>query len=408
MIKLPKLLQLALLKKEDSQEKRFLVLDTGSRVVKSACFSIDASNKIKVEGFGKEIRVGDGLKALEEATIGAVNKARSALGERIADLVYAIPSEKAILCTTTAKITRAKPQSPIKESEIAEITAKITKSAYIESAKRYGELYKNAEAKIDLLNTSFVATTIDGSKVLNPLKYQGEKIEASLFCAFAPEEEIKKAKRLAQILGCHLSAVTSSLYTITKSLTLKNLDFNGTIVDIGAKVTNVAVVFGGGIYANLAVNLGTEDGREKICEVLGISPAESGKILEMYKDQKLDPESYNKVKGALHNSIDVWITGLESLFLQFEGVKIFPENIYLLGGGSNIAEYQNLLTTQDWSKNIAFKSAPVITKLELSDLWYLTPNATEEPSLKGETGTLSLGLAGLELWKEGALYGNTN
>jgi len=401
MIKLPKIPKLNLFKKESLEPKTFLVLDIGTRVVKSACFSLNSLGRAKVEGFGKQERENDTLKALEDATIGAVNKARSSLGERVADLIYAIPSEKTILCTTTAKITREKPTRAIKDSEIKEITAKITKSAYIESAKRYGELYKDNDTKIDLLNASFVETTIDNSSVLNLHGYQGEKIEASLFCAFAPEDEIVKAKNLAGLLGCKLSAITSSLYTIAKTLTLKNPNFNGTIVDIGAKITNVAVVFGGGIYANLAISLGTYDIVEKISQVLAIPITESPKIISMYENKKLDPEAHNKVETAIKQATAVWIAGLESLFLQFEGVKIFPEDLYLVGGGSNISEYQNLLTLQDWSKNIAFKNVPKITKITVSNLWYL--DHSKESSILDEVETLSLSLAGLELWQEDTL-----
>ena len=78
------------------------------------------------------------------------------------------------------------------------------------------------------------------------------------------------------------------------------------------------------------------------------------------------------VEACLRNVLEIWISGVELLFSDFDGVKTFPSKIYLIGGGSSLGDVLTLLEKEPWTRNIPFKEPPVFERVSVSDLSYIS------------------------------------
>jgi cell division ATPase FtsA len=96
-------------------------------------------------------------------------------------------------------------------------------------------------------------------------------------------------------------------------------NFNAIILDIGGRVTDVAIVFGGGIWGTRPLPLGGEN-----------------------------------------FDLSFWLSGVETALSDFEGVKSFPNRIILGGGGAQIEGLKEGLLDYPLMRTLPFVSQPVV------------------------------------------------
>ena len=75
-----------------------------------------------------------------------------------------------------------------------------------------------------------------------------------------------------------------------------------------------------------------------------------------------------------------WLVGLEELFSDFNHVKVFPSDFYVLGGSSELPDITELLFEEPWTKSIPFKSLPEFKRIDFSSLKKLNKAQIERPS----------------------------
>jgi len=127
--------------------------------------------------------------------------------------------------------------------------------------------------------------------------------------------------------------------------------YNAIVLDIGGKVTDVAVVFGGGIWGTRALSLGGE------CFTKAVSDEEK-KIA--YATHQLRDEEVPKIAEKLQPALDLWLAGVEAALSDFEGIKTFPRRIVLIGGGANLPELKEGLSTYPLMRSLPFASPPTV------------------------------------------------
>ena len=376
--------------------KSFLALDIGTASVKAALFSFLDNGHVTLLGFGRAHA--EDSAQIADAGLSAYNSIKSTAENPypVKNIIFGLSAKECYLTTTSVKISRKNPQSPITQKEIAQMTEKIQNTSYIESAQALANKIGSDDVQTKLLNSDYIYTKVDGVEVANLDGYKGETVEASLFSAFTTTEKIAELSKIASDLNLKTAAITSNIYTIVKAIKRKaGLSGNRVIIDIGGGATDVAVIFGGGIAACLSISLGASDIVDVIAKDLKVGIPDAQKLLDMYVGKNLDAESVAKVGGLIAKVAQMWSAGIEHLFKEFEGIKVFPGEIILAGWGSAISEYKNSLTGE-WSKDIPFKSPPVFGNFGADYLDFI--KSDKKDILDKEGATLSLSLAAFELW----------
>lgn len=380
------------LKKAKKQKKTFLTVDIGSQTVKCLAFksTVDETDKqhpIKVVGLGKEwlepwsvrsgtiIEMDNVVKALDAA----IFKATEEIEENIDDVIFGVSGDVSTCMVTTARVYRKKPDKEITTKELGEIEAKLLNTAITNAQSKISKKTGDMETSLELITTAIVSSKLDGTEHASLEGLTGRTVEMALFNVFTPKYYLKTLEDLASILNLNILAVTSNLYAISESLKKgkKNSKLDCVIVDFGSDTTDIAVAFGGGIVTSNTLNMGGRQFTRHISNKTGLNFAEAEKRKYDYTFGKLDEKSSEELEIYLEEVSDIWLSGMELLFNNFEGVKTFSSDIYLTGGGSKLPLVTEFLREKPWTKSIPFKEPPTFNKLTAKDIAHVLDTTGE-------------------------------
>src|SRR3989344_761344 len=363
-------------KKEESS--RFLTVDIGSNSVKVMAFDVEKTEKGPVAaiiGIGKrpllEESARGGVIVDAEDVAKAVTHAASMAcngDEPITQAIFGVSGNVAYGLMTTVRVTRGS-GSPISAKEVDGIFAKTYDAAHDQIQSKLLEVTGAAETAVQMVTSSVVYTKVDGQAVKEPVGMQGQKIEFAVFTSFVPAYHLDNLQEIAESAGLEVTAVGSTMYSLVKSLGYsKKADFDGVIMDIGGEMTEVGVIFSGGIVDTRSLDIGGTHFTQELSRNMDMSfqDAEHKKI--EYSYGRLAESDALLVRGYMDNLLDIWLHGVELLFQEFSGVKTFAPNVYLVGGGAELPDIYEVVSKEPWAKSIAFKSPPEFSKLSMEDL----------------------------------------
>ncbi len=392
-------------KTKRSAKGQFLTLDIGTDYVKCLLFELSQSEtgqKLHIVGFGKQplsylyTRGGaivdyDGVKQTVSA---AIAEALSASDSKLKDVIIGLSGEVTKGLVTTVRLTRPNADVPMSEKELSILISKIESSAFVEASKEVSMMTGNPDLEIDLTNSAISNVKLDGVYIKDPLGLTGEVIEIALFTAFSPSYHLKLLQKLTKELGLKIITITSGLYALNKSLIEKHEQVNLILMDVGGETTDVGIVFGGSLVATRTLSLGGRHITRSISERFGLSYSDAEEKKIRYSLGNLPEEENIKVYECVREVLDLWLSGIELLFSDFEGIKTFPSRIFLLGGGSSLKDLLSVLEKEPWTKTIPFKEPPIFDRLLVSDL-SLVSDMTGK--LTGQDDILPASLGGIYL-----------
>jgi len=378
MMKLP--FDLKFLKnKQRPSNKRFLTIDIGSEVVKCMAFEV-AENQhgyyANIIGVGKEtLSYGSArsgivvdIDEVEKSIESAVERATLELGGKIKEVIFGVSGDLSLGLMTTVRLVRAKGDK-ITDKELDDIYSKIHEASYNQALNELMEITGDTEEDIELITSSLVYTKLDGNEVKDVIGQEGKVLEIAMFTAFTPSFHTKMLQTISKNLGLKILAIGSNMYSLTKSLSFaKGRYFDGVIMDVGGEVTDVGIVFGGGIVSTRSLSIGGAHFTRALGKKLGITYLDAEQKKKSYSFGRLSPDENARVEDNMYEIMEIWLSGIELLFMDFTGVKTFSSQICLVGGGASLPELVNFVNKEPWSKSIPFRSPPEFIKLTLSDL----------------------------------------
>lgn len=358
---------------------RFLTVDVGSDAVKCMIFEVGSEGGrpiAYITGIGKAklpdgstrggviVDIEDVSESLDEAIAQAAPDSTGAPRE----VIFGVSGGLSLGLMTTVRVNR-RSEEPISEKELNVIYAKVNEAAYTQAQNLFLEQTGNSDLDFKLVTSSIVCTKVDDRAVLNPIGATGQKLELAVFTAFTPSYHIIALKDLSKNLGLKIIAVGSQMYALVKSLSYsRGTSFDGVVMDVGGEVTDVGVVFGGGIVATKNIELGGTHFTRSLAKGLDLSFEDAEFKKKEYSFGRLQETEALMIKGYLDEVLDVWLHGIEILFQDFTGVKTFAPNIMLVGGGAELPDLYDLISCEPWMRSIPFKSPPEFSKISLEDL----------------------------------------
>ncbi|MCA9308160.1 MAG: hypothetical protein R3B92_02565 [Patescibacteria group bacterium] len=380
-----------------SKEPYFLILTLGADHIE--CFAVHVNTEsfkpvCEIIGFGSELV---GLDIIRSGVIvdfdsvvlafkNAVATATSELDVKFRDVVFGLNSSIAFDLMTNVRLTRSGVK-PLTSEEIADVYSSTSEAANAAALEEISKITGDSNIDLECITTSTVYIEVDGNKVDSLEHATGKVIELAQFCSYAPTYVTHMLQDLASALKLNVSAITSEMYALTSSIKpMLGEYFDGVIIDVGSDSTNVGVVFGGGVVNSKSISVGGSDFTKQISKLTGLSYFGAEKKKTDYSrvqaeeqnntlTQTLMPdleEDDTKIHQAIGSVIETWLSGVELLFSEFDGIKTFGSKIYLTGGGIMLPEILDVLTKEPWTKAIPFKSPPEFVKLNLMDLHFVS------------------------------------
>lgn len=384
---------------------KFLTIDIGSNSVKVLAFNLDTQSspvKASVIGKSQEDLLEDSTRGgvivdlddVEQALGTAIREASR--GEKISDVIFGVGGSLAMGIMVTIKVTRGE-DLPISENELSEVFDKIYEEAYNKIDNIFLEVTGDSETDMSLVTSSVVYKKLDGKKVEELEGQQGREIEIATFISFSPDYHLKSLKKIAKRLKLNTLAISSDLYAFTKGLSLsKGKDYDAVVINIGGEVTDVAVVFRGGVAATRSLDIGGAHFTKKLSEKMDMSFEDAEHKKMEYSYGRVNKDEEFMIKEHIDDILNVWLSGIELLFHQFIGVKTFPHKVYLTGGGSALPDIYEAISKEPWTKSIPFKSPPEFSKVTIEDLALIEDRMREVHSVEDIIPT-SLSIVYLEI-----------
>lgn len=375
MFKLPEFFN----KSHSPKTSQFLTLDIGTDYVKCLVFEHDPESfdsKLKVIGASRQplgylyTRGGAivDLEGVKEASQQAVTEALNLANSKTKDVIIGLSGETTKGLVTTVRLTRPEPETAISHKELSSIISRIQETAYIEASKEIAEMTGNPDLDIDITNSSVISFKVDDTYVTDPKGLSCKRMEVGLFTAFSPSIYLNVLQSLAKALKLNLLTISSEMYALSRLLAKSHEDANMVIIDVGGETTDVGIVFGGGLVATKTLSIGGRHFTRAISEAYSLPINEAEEIKVKYSLNTYSDSDSLKIRQCMREVLSFWISGIELVMSDFEGVKTFPSRIVLTGGGIGLRDIPETLETTSWARNVAFRNPPVFEKVNLTDL----------------------------------------
>ena len=353
------------------QNDQYLVaLDIGTEFVKALVGKVD-----KVSGTIEVIGVGRAHQSLSDMQAGAISdiagvvdncdKALSAAeaeaGVSVRTAIIGIAGELVKGTTTTVRVARKNPTSPLDVSEMEKVINLVQDRAEKRAKQQLAWELGGKSVEVRLVNSALVSIEIDGYPVTNPIGFQGKDVVVQLYTAFAPLIHIGALEKTAQELDLDLLAVAAEPFAVARAVIGNNPNQNlsAILMDVGGGTTDIAVVNDGGVQGTKMFGIGGRAFTRAIERDLNVEFDQAEELKIGLSTNKIPAQKRPSIEAALNKTADTWLSGIELALAEFTKLDHLPHRLFLCGGGASLDLLMDKLET-DWYRNLPFTRQPSV------------------------------------------------
>jgi len=362
-----------------------VALDIGTENVKALIGKLNKNDtSIEIIGVGRAHQSLSDMQAGAIADIAAVvencdkalNDAEKQAGVSVRTAVIGIAGELVKGTTTTVRVARKVPSTPMDIAEVEKIIRLVQERAEAKAKQQLAIELGGKDVEVRLVNSALVSIDIDGYPVTNPIGFQGKDVVVQLYTAFAPMIHIGALERTAQELDLDLLAVAAEPFAVARSVIGDNPNQNLSVIlmDVGGGTTDIAVVNEGGVQGTKMFGIGGRAYTRSIERDLNVDFDEAERF-KLGLDSNLIPKTKAPaIEGALEKTLDVWLSGVELALGEFTKLDHLPHQIFLCGGGSSLGMLMEELQQSVWYKSLPFTRKPVVNYVDPEQVAGITDN----------------------------------
>lgn len=361
--------------KPTKQDQYIVGLDVGTEVVKAliAKVSIEDSS-LEIVGVGRAHQALSDMQAGAVADIASVvqncdsalNQAEQQAGVSVRTAVIGIAGELVKGTTTTVRVVRKTPNTPLDNTEVEKIIKLVQNRAEKKAKDQLAIELGGKNIEVRLVNSALVGIEIDGYPVTNPIGFQGKDVVVQLYTAFAPMIHIGALERTAQELDLDLLAVAAEPFAVARSVIGDNPSANlsAILMDVGGGTTDIAVINDGGVQGTKMFGIGGRAYTRSIERELNVEFDQAETLKLGLSDDTVPDKKRPEIEKALTKTLDVWQSGIELALGEFTQLDHLPNRIYLCGGGSSLEMLMDRLEKTTWYRGLPFTRKPVVQHIE--------------------------------------------
>ena len=362
-------LKTALENRKAPQQQLVVALDVGTEYVKALIGRVE-DNRIEIIGVGRQHQQLSDMHSGAIADIaGVVDNCEAAMtkAEEMAevsgrDSVLGIAGELVRGGTTTIKYRRSDPNQPLEIEELEDIMEQIRTRAAERTRAELAWESGNPDLEVRLVNSALVSIEIDGTKVTNPIGFQGGDVAIQLFTAFAPLIHTGALERVSAEIDLNLVSLSAEPYAVARSVTKSEADssFSAICIDVGGGTTDIAVVSDGGVVGTKMFGIGGRAFTNSVAHEFDID-FDRAEAMKLRSNNVHDPDDEEqRVLDTLEATLDVWIDGVILALEEFDDLEHLPNRILLCGGGSSLKQLVERLGESDWYEELPFAKRPSV------------------------------------------------
>jgi hypothetical protein len=160
------------------------------------------------------------------------------------------------------------------------------------------------------------------------------------------------------------------------------IDMGGTSTDLiwcrlGRPTALASVLVGGSTMTHLLVRKWS------------LAPDRAERLKQIYAEGQLDAEASGQVQEVILPGLQFWLQETERALSQLNRDEPLPQRLYLLGGGSALAEVGESVQALAWSRRLSFSRYPQVRALRTTDVPGVL-NRTELGRGQGDVTALAL------------------
>ncbi|MHB1640203.1 MAG: hypothetical protein ACYCUD_10265 [Candidatus Dormibacteria bacterium] len=360
------------------RQPRFHVtaLDIGTQVIKALVVKKEAGEAI-VLGVGRAEQGPGNLDPTAPPDLETVVEGCHTALEAAEDMAEVIPTRLVIgiggvrvrvVSTNGAKV-RGRAQVRISKRELEEQVESIQRRALRDAQARLQEEASYQGEQLRLVHSSITAARVDGQPVLDPLRYQGQKLDLTVFNTFTTEAHIAAVEEIARALDLELLETVAEPYAVARlASTPEVLERGGIFIDIGARTTTVTLVRGGVLESARMFELGGRAFTRKLAHDLDLSLPLAEGLKVRHAAGMLGGDEQARVRRAMGESAEVLAQGVALVLHELAAAQPLPAHVWLCGGGSLLPEILEQLSVLRWTDYLPFLQPPRFVRLVPDDL----------------------------------------
>jgi len=355
--------------KKTKKSANILALDIGTQFVKALVFKIEEGHIVPL-GLGKARQQSDAMNGamitdmqnvLEncDLAIGSAVESFNNKSDLPTSVVLGVAGELVQGSVILANYERENKDTKITKKEVDEVIANVRTNSFIEAKLEIAENLGQDPKSLEEINTLINDIYIDGFRVNSPVGFTGESLTFRLFTTFAPSAHINTLKNIAKTLDLEVRSIIVEPYAIARSYSnSKTEGFSGIFIDIGAGTTDIAVVQNGVVLGTKMFAFGGKLFTKRIASLLEIDTNKAEVKKLAYTNGELNGAEKIKIQKILEKDAKLWASGVCVALSDFEDCEVYPQNIYLCGGGSRLPEMKKSLMEYPWLNELPFDRFP--------------------------------------------------
>ena len=345
-------------------EQYFIAIDVGSHAaVRSILFSENAHDRISLQKQHFELPRRDAhadIAPLVGEYLGRIlfQYVKSIRAVPV-QIVVGLGSSFAASDVRTVRRERPKPESAVEPKELRGILD--------------GFMQTEAEQTINgekhaLAHLMPFQVTLDGYPIhAVSAETSGRVLEMQIFVTYVPSALWARLAGLRTLFGgIPIRFISNQAAIAAAMITLMNVS-DAALVKIGARVTEVTLLAGGGVPLTGGFARGGDDITRAIAERLKSSDADAERIKRQLGTTELRADTLANVTGVVAGAVEQWLTDLVQFFKDNQRT-ILPDRVYLYGGGASLALLRQAITAKAWYHDLTFRERLTSALLVAEDI----------------------------------------
>jgi cell division protein FtsA len=352
-------------------------LDIGAQVIKALVLKKEAGEAI-VLGVGRSEQGPDQTDPGTPIDLESVIEGCHTALESAEDMAEVIPTRVLVgiggprvrVMSSSGSRVRGRPQMRISRRELDDQVESIQRRALREAQTRLEEESTvNSDGPLRLVHSSITAAKVDGQPVVDPLRYQGQKVELTVFNTFATEGQQAAIEEIAQALDLELLETVAEPYALARlASTPEVLEVGAIFIDIGARTTTVSLVRNAVLESSRMFELGGRAFTRKLANDMDLPLPLAESLKLRHSSGVLGGQEQARVRRAMGESAEVLAQGVALVLHDLAKGQPLPTRVRLCGGGSLLPEVIEQLSVLRWTDYLPFVQPPTFRQLGPEEL----------------------------------------
>lgn len=248
----------------------------------------------------------------------------------------------------------------------------IKNSIHTATLKAYEDIRKNfaletghSNTGVYILNSNMQEIKVGSHKLEDLKDIKGDEIVVTTFNSYYSNFYKALFEEVALEIGLEIKDLFYTPYVLFSVLRkAQGPDLEALLIDLGGKTTSISLIRHGQLEQVKSFSFGGGSFTSRISSTFSISRAEAEDIKLSYSQNRLSNYATQVVEEMLGRELELFLNALVLILKDFSYTHLLPQNLYILGGGGNLALINGIIRKKRWKAELSFAAPLRILTIE--------------------------------------------